>query len=200
MKIDVRKQLRPLYDAPREPALVEVPPMNFLMIDGTGDPNGSEDYRQALEALFGLSYTLKFMIKKTEGTDYGVMPLEGLWWVDDISLLDMERRDNWRWTSMIMQPDIVTDDRVRVATEELRRKKDPAALPKVRFERLEEGLVAQIMHKGPFADERPTVDRLHTFVHECGRELRGKHHEIYLSDFNRTAPENLRTIIRHPVV
>jgi hypothetical protein len=198
MKIDMRKQLRALYDAPREPMLVEVPPMNFLMIDGSGDPNGSEEYRQAMEALFGLSYTLKFKVKKA-GTDYGVLPLEGLWWVDDLAALDLKKRDNWRWTSMIMQPELVTGDMVAEATEDLRKKKDPPALSRVRFERFDEGLVAQLMHRGPFSEEPPTIERLHSFIIESGHELRGKHHEIYLSDFNRTAPENLRTILRYPV-
>lgn len=199
MKLDLRKQLRSLYDVPSEPVLVEVPPMSFLMIDGAGDPNGSEEYRQALEALFGLSYTLKFRMKKAGGPDYGVLPLEGLWWVDDLTALDFQKKDNWRWTSMIMQPDLITAEMVAEATEELRRKKDPPALPKMRFERFEEGLAAQVMHRGPFAAEQPTVQRLHAFVRERGYELRGRHHEIYLSDFNRTAPENLRTIVRHPV-
>ncbi len=173
--------------------------MSFLMIDGAGDPNGSEEYRQALEALFGLSYTLKFRMKKAGGPDYGVLPLEGLWWVDDLTALDFQKKDNWRWTSMIMQPDLITAEMVAEATEELRRKKAPPALPKMRFERFEEGLAAQVMHRGPFAAEQPTVQRLHAFVRERGYELRGRHHEIYLSDFNRTAPENLRTIVRHPV-
>lgn len=199
MKLDLRKQLRSLYDVPSEPVLVEVPPMSFLMIDGAGDPNGSEEYRQALEALFGLSYTLKFRMKKAGGPDYGVLPLEGLWWVDDLTALDFQKKDNWRWTSMIMQPDLITAEMVAEATEELRRKKAPPALPKMRFERFEEGLAAQVMHRGPFAAEQPTVQRLHAFVRERGYELRGRHHEIYLSDFNRTAPENLRTIVRHPV-
>lgn len=177
--------------------MVEVPAMNFLMIDGTGDPHGSE-YREALEALFGLSYALKFGIKKAAGTDYGVMLLECLWWVDDLAAPDMRRRDNWRWTSMIMQPDPVSEDLVRGARAELRMKKGLPALSRVRFERFEEGLAAQVMHRGPFADEQPTVDRLHAFVREKGHELRGKHHEIYLSDFDRTAPENLKTVLRHP--
>jgi hypothetical protein len=198
MKLDVKKQLRSLYDASSEPVMVEVPPMNFLMVDGSGDPNGSEEYRQALEALFGLSYALKFKAKKA-GTDYGVMPLEGLWWVEDLSTLDLKKRDNWKWTSMIMQPSPVTEDMVIEAREELRKKKDPPALPKLRFERFDEGLSAQVMHRGPFAEEPRTIERLHSFIRDSGYEPRGKHHEIYLSDFNRTAPENLRTILRQPV-
>ncbi|MBI0583581.1 MAG: GyrI-like domain-containing protein [Methanomassiliicoccus sp.] len=198
MKLDLRKQLRTLYDAPLEPVLVEVPAMNFLMIDGSGDPNGSEEYRQALEALFGLSYTLKFKAKKL-GSDYGVLPLEGLWWVDDLASLDFKRKDNWKWTSLIMQPDLVTEEMVEEATEELRRKKDPPALSRMRFERFDEGLAAQVMHIGPYADEGPTIQRLHAFVGGSGHELMGRHHEIYLSDVNRTAPERLRTIIRNPI-
>ena len=198
-KLDLRKQLGPLYDAPLEPILVKVPAMNFLMLDGSGDPQTSIEYQHAVEALFALSYSLKFAVKKSGGPDYGVLPLEGLWWVDDLASLDRERRDNWRWTSMIMQPKPVTAELVEMIREEVRKKKQLPALDRVRFERLEEGLSAQVLHVGPYADEWPTIERLHRFAQDSGYELRGKHHEIYLSDPRRASPERLRTILRHPV-
>ncbi len=197
-KLDLRKRLGPLYDARSEPALVEVPAMSYLMIDGSGDPN-AEGYQQATEALFALSYALKFAIKKGGGPDYGVLPLEGLWWVDDLAALDLQHRENWRWTSMIMQPDQVTAELVERTREEVRKKKQLPSLDRLRFETFEEGLAAQVLHIGPYADERPTIERLHRFVEDNGYELRDKHHEIYLGDPRRAAPDRLRTILRHPV-
>lgn len=198
-KLDMRKQLGTLYDARPEPALVEVPAMNFLMIDGTGDPNTAEGYQQATEALFSLSYALKFAIKKAGGPDYGVMPLEGLWWVDDLAALDREHKENWRWTSMIMQPEPVTAELVERARAELSKKKRLPSLDRLRFERFEEGSAAQVLHVGPYADEWPTIERLHSFAQDKGYELRDKHHEIYLNDSRRAAPDRLKTILRHPV-
>ncbi len=197
-KLDLRKRLGPLYDARSEPALVEVPAMSYLMIDGSGDPN-VEGYQQATEALFALSYALKFAIKKSGGPDYGVLPLEGLWRVDDLAALDLQHRENWRWTSMIMQPDQVTAELVERTREEVRKKKQLPSLDRLRFETFEEGLAAQVLHIGPYADERPTIERLHRFVEDNGYELRDKHHEIYLGDPRRAAPDRLRTILRHPV-
>jgi hypothetical protein len=182
---------------------VDVPPMNFLMLDGTGDPNTSEAYRQAIEALYGLSYTLKFASKK-QGVDFTVMPLEGLWWMDDMGSaygeLDFAAdKSRWQWTALIMQPDHITREMFDTAVAELRRKKNPPALDKVRFERFHEGLSAQIMHLGPYSAEKPNIDRLHAYIAEHSFEEAGKHHEIYLGDPRRTAPEKLRTVIRQPM-
>lgn len=200
-KIDLKKDLKHLYNPSKKDfSVVEVPPMNFLMIDGRGDPNKSADYQAAIEALFNLSYTLKFMVKKSDITDYAVMPLEGLWWVDDVHQIDLwDKKDEWYWTAMIMQPNVVTAEQVAAATEEVQRKKAPSALDKMRFERFDEGLAAHILYIGPFADEKPTIDRLHHFITEGGNQLTGKHHEIYLNDFRRTAPEKLKTVIRQPM-
>jgi hypothetical protein len=197
-KLDLKKDLHDLYDAPREPVMVTVPPMNFLMVDGEGDPKTSTAYMESIEVLYGLSFTLKFMLKKADGTDYGVLPLEGLWWSEDMSSFILDARGKWKWTSMIMQPPMVTAELVERAMAELKRKKDPPALPKVRFERYDEGLCAQVMHIGPYSEERPTVERLHTFIEAQGYELRGKHHEIYLGDPRKAKPEKLKTIIRQP--
>jgi hypothetical protein len=198
-KLDLKKELRTLYALPKEPVMVEVPPMRYLMIDGQGDPNTSQDYVQAIEALYGLSYTLKFMIKKADGQDYTVMPLEGLWWAEDLDSFLRADKDAYKWTALIMQPDLVTEDHVKKATAELKKKKDPPALPKVRFELFDEGLSAQITHVGSYSEERPTVERLHAFIDGQGHALRGKHHEIYMSDPRRTDTAKLKTIIRQPV-
>lgn len=198
-KVDLKKELKDLYQASaKEVAAIEVPDMNFLMVDGQGAP-ASLEYQQALEALFPLAYALKFMAKKSQGVDYGVMPLEGLWWVDDMTKFSVERKDEWKWTAMIMQPKYITEDLFKEAVEEVRKKKAPAVLDKVRFESYHEGKAAQIMHIGPYSAEGPTIQKLHAFIKESGHELSGKHHEIYLSDVRKTAPEKLKTIIRQPM-
>lgn len=197
-KIDYKKELRHLYHATKEPVVVDVPPMNFLMIDGSGDPNTTPEYQHAVEALFSVSYAVKFKMKKTQGVDYVVMPLEGLWWADDLSAFVKDDRAHWKWTMMIMQPDVVPAEMVDEAVAEVREKKELPALDKLRFERFHEGRAAQVMHIGPFSEEGPTIERLHDFIRERG-ELTGKHHEIYLSDVRRANPKNWKTILRQPM-
>ena len=158
-KIDYKKTLKHLYaPSAKEPEIVDVPDMNFLMIDGEGNPNTAETYLQAVEALYSLSYTIKFAVKKGEGVDYGVFPLEGLWWADDMSVFIRGERDDWRWTMMIAQPDVVTPVHVETAIAEVRRKKGLPALDLVRFQPYQEGLSTQIMHFGPYAEEGPTIE------------------------------------------
>jgi len=199
-KLDLKKEYRRFYNpSAKECSIVDVPEMQFLMIDGSGDPNTSSAYREALEALYAMSYTLKFLSKRTEGIDYVVMALEGLWWSDDMAGFSMEDRTAWKWTSLMMQPDHITSAHFQAAIEEVSRKKDLPALDRMRFEPFREGLSVQIMHIGPYADEGPTIARLHEFAADRRHRLRGKHHEIYLSDPRRTAPERLRTVIRQPV-
>jgi hypothetical protein len=200
-KIDYKKRLSEFYKASAKiPHIVDVPEMNFLMVDGQGDPNVSQEFQDAIEALYSLSYTLKFTIKKGEsGVDYGVPPLEGLWWADDMSAFKSGRKDEWKWTLMIMQPEFVTPELVDAAIEKVRVKKNPAALSKVRFESFSEGAAAQILHVGPYSEEGPTIEKLHAFIRDVGHEPAGKHHEIYLGDPRRAAPEKLRTIIRQPM-
>lgn len=199
-KINLKKELSDYYNASKaKVAFVDVPAMNFLMIDGQGDPNTSEGYAQAIEALYSVAYTLKFMVKKGPiAIDYGVMPLESLWWVEDMREFDPDNKDEWLWTAMIMQPEIITRELVEAALETVMIKKDPVALPKLRFESFEEGHCAQIMHIGPFSEEGPTIKKAHDHILESGYELRGKHHEIYLSDIRRAAPEKWKTIVRQP--
>ncbi|MCL5292403.1 MAG: GyrI-like domain-containing protein [Actinobacteria bacterium] len=200
-KIDLKKELKHLYKpSAKEVSLVDVPSMNFLMADGTGNPNASEDFQPIIEALYGVSFTLKFMVKKeTPDADWVVQPLEGLWWAEDMTAFTESKKDLWLWTLMIAQPDIVTEHQVKAATYDLERKKNPPALSKVRFERYHEGLAVQIMHIGPYSEEGPNIRRLHEHARENGYALTGKHHEIYLSDPRKCAPEKLKTIIRQPV-
>ena len=174
--------------------------MNFLMIDGCGDPNTSQEYAEAVRALYALAYALKFKVKKSAaGLDYMVMPLEGLWWADDFSNFKAGNKDTWKWTMMILQPEVVTAKLFAEALPEVEKKKGLAALSKVRFESYHEGLSAQILHIGPYADEEPTVAKLHGFISDGGHQLRGKHHEIYLGDPRKSAPAKLQTVIRQPM-
>lgn len=201
-KIDFKKDFKHLYKpSPKAVTIVDVPEMDFVMIDGTGDPNHSREFQDAVEALFGMSYAIKFMIKKGEqAIDYGVMPLEGLWWADDMSQFSVDKKDDWKWTLMIMQPEFVTLSIFEEAREQVKKKKDLIALPKLRFLSYKEGKSAQIMHIGPFSEEGPTVKRIHQFIKNERSECSGKHHEIYLNDYRRTAPEKLHTIIRQPMI
>tara|TARA_B110000858_G_scaffold198538_1_gene266485 strand:- start:2397 stop:3005 length:609 start_codon:yes stop_codon:yes gene_type:complete len=200
-KIDYKKELKEFYKPPSKRVVeVDVPEMNYLMVDGAGEP-GSETYIQAVEALYSVSYTLKFMIKKRDDPlDYGVLPLEGLWWAKDMPDFVNGNRSNWIWTMMIMQPELINSKHVDAAIEEVRRKKNLPALEIIRYEPFTEGRAAQIIHIGPFTEEGPTVEKVHSFIHDNGRKLSGKHHEIYLSDIRRAAPENWKTIIRQPMV
>lgn len=200
-KIDLRKEWKHLYRPSAEKVeRVDVPEMKFLMIDGHGDPNTSRDFADAIEALFGVSYTAKFIVKKGEtAIDYSVMPLEGLWWVENMADFSIESKENWDWTLMIMQPAYATQDVLTAAMADVHKKKNPPALSKLRFETYQEGPAAQIMHIGPFADEGPTIQKVHQFIEDNSYHLSGKHHEIYLSDIRRAAPEKLKTIIRQPI-
>ncbi|MEI8167568.1 MAG: GyrI-like domain-containing protein [Chloroflexales bacterium] len=179
-------------------AIVDVPPMTFLMFDGTGDPNTAPDYVVAIEALYTLTYTLKFALKR-EGLDYPVMPLEGLWWAEDMTQFRLDARTNWRWTMMIAQPAAVADADVAAAYTVATKKLPPATRTRVRREVYHEGLSAQVLHLGPYAAEAPTIDALHAFIAAQGYVRAGKHHEIYLNDPRKTAPEKLQTVIRQPI-
>lgn len=199
-KIDFKKELKHLYrPTTKRIDIVDVPEMNFLMVDGKGDPNTAKEYSDAIEALYSVSYTLKFMVKKNLNIDYGVLPLEGLWWADDMTSFSTGNKDEWKWTALIMQPEYISKDKVEKAFETVKKKKDLPALPKMRFSNFNEGLSAQTMYIGPYADEGPTIQRIHDFIRETGHELRGKHHEIYLSDPRRSKPEKLKTVIRQPI-
>lgn len=207
-KIDYKKTEKHLY-LPKSPAIVQVPKMTFFAVDGTGDPNNSPAYRQALEILYGLSFTVKMSKmgdEKPEGYfEYAVPPLEGLWWTDDPAFDGKPPADKGRfcWTSLIRQPDFVNEEVFAWAANRLGKKKPELPLERARFLRWEEGLCAHLLHIGPYDAEPASVDCLTAFLREQGyvpdfSDTR-RHHEIYLSDPCRTAPERLRTVIRHPI-
>ena len=199
-KIDLKKEWKELYrPSPKRVSMVDVPAFNYLMIDGRGDPNTAQDYKYAVETLYAVAYTLKFMLKRGEiGQDYVVMPLQGLWWAENMAEFSQDRKEEWLWTMMIMQPPPVTEEMVAEAIAATAKKKNPPALGKVRLESLHEGPAAQIMHIGPYADEAPNIQKVHQFILDNGKQLSGKHHEIYLSDPRRVAPEKMKTVIRQP--
>jgi hypothetical protein len=200
----LESDLVPFYKASvGKPSIINVPEWSFLMIDGRGDPRTSMAYKDAIEALYSVSYTLKFALKKILKLEYKVYPLEGLWWSDNIEDFVQGQRDLWKWTMMIAQPLEVTREHVAAAIEQVEHKKVAPGLEHLHFEHFREGMAAQVLHVGPYAAEAPTIIALHTFIREHGGQFNGlvhKHHEIYLSDPNRAAPEKLKTIIRQPFI
>lgn len=199
-KIDLKKELKHLYQpSAKEVVQIEVPTFTFLMVDGKGDPNTSQAYAEAVEALFSVSYMAKFMVKKgPQKLDYAVMPLEGLWWADDMAVFLAGDKTQWQWTMMIMQPSFIDHEVVDAAIAEVRRKRTLPGLSKLRMETFSEGRCAQVLHIGPFSEEGPTIRRVHEFIH-ARTGLAGKHHEIYLSDIRRADPKKWKTIIRQPM-
>jgi len=201
VKYDFKKEKKDLYyPSDKHVSVVDVPRMNFLMVDGKGDPNTSKEYKNAMEALFPVSFKAKFLSKKENNQDYVVMPLEGLWWVEDMKEFSIEDKGSWKWTAMIMQPEFINKGLIKKAIEEVETKKNPESLSKVKFKKFSERLSAQIMHLGPYgAAEAPTVEKLHDFIEKSGYKIRDKHHEIYISDVRRIKPEKLKTVIRQPI-
>ncbi len=200
-KIDFKKKLKPLYAPPKGRfSEVDVPELRYLMIDGKGDPGTAQEYADKVQALFSVAYPLKFASKKELGRDYAVPPLEGLWWADDMNAFVAGKRDEWRWTMMIMVPDWIDAEMVERIKAEVKAKKAPVAIDDLRLERLTEGRSVQIMHIGSYSEEAPVLARLHSeYMPANGLTFNGKHHEIYLGDPRRTAPEKLKTILRQPV-
>ena len=198
-KVDYTRELQELYSARTEPAMVQVPELAFLMIDGHGDPDTTAAFGESVEALYAIAYTAKFAIKHGGGEDYGVMPLEGLWWTRGPGVgFAVDDRSAWQWTLMVMQPECVTPEVLEDARARAAAKKHLDAIAGVRLERFAEGSAAQVLHVGPFAAEGPTIQRLHAFIAQQGYALSGRHHEIYLGDPRRAAPDKLKTILRQP--
>ncbi|HJE51883.1 MAG TPA: GyrI-like domain-containing protein [Tessaracoccus flavescens] len=206
--------------------IITVPPMQFLMIDGAGDPNTSPIYAASVETLYPVAYTLKFFSKRELGRDYAVMPLEGLWWADDMAAYTVGDKSAWQWRLMIMVPDWIEREHFEAATAQVAAKARSAKTAKVsktsssksggqataeasgtaprlddlRLETYDEGLSVQTLHVGPFSDEGPVLEEMHErFIPSNGLTMTGEHHEIYLSDIRRAAPEKWRTILRQPV-
>jgi hypothetical protein len=195
------KDLIKQYYSPsvKQPQIITIPPMNFIMIDGHGDPNTDPSYATSVSALYTLAYTLKFDLKKFGTPEFKVFPLQGLWWAENIDTFITGEKSAWDWTMMIGQPDWITPEHVEQARIKTTAKVGKPTLDKVRFETYNEGLVVQLMHIGPYSAEGPNIARMHTFAREQGYALAGKHHEIYLGNPQRTAPEKLKTIIRQPI-
>ena len=199
VKVDLKKELDCYRARAGELRVVDVPPLQDLMVDGHGDPNTAQEYADALAALYPVAYALKFTSKRDLDRDYTVMPLEGLWWADDMDTFTTARdKSQWHWTAMILTPDWITSDLLDAAVSTVRAKSDPAALDRVRLSSLEEGRCVQTLHLGPYDAEGPVLERLHAFIADSGMQRTGKHHEIYLSDPRRVAPDKLRTILRQP--
>lgn len=199
-KIDFKKTMKEFYNPPKKFGVVDLPEMLFLMIDGHGDPNTAQEYQDALEALYAVAYKMKFISKKTLEKDYVVPLLEGLWWAEDMDTFITRDKSAWDWTMMIMVPDWITAEIFNDALEQVRKKKNPTSLDKVRLESYHEGLSVQIMHIGSYDDEGPVLAQIHNkFIPENGYVENGKHHEIYLSDPRRVASEKLKTVLRQPV-
>lgn len=199
-KLDLKKAMKSLY-APTHQKVdeVDVPPMNYLMIDGEGDPNTSRQYKDAVEALYAMSYALRAAVKKQKGVEFTVMPLEGLWWTQAGTSFDINNKSAMKWTAMILQPEHVTREFFEQVLEEVRKKKKLSALEHIRFEAYEEGPSVQILHVGSYAEEKGTIDKLHEYAGTKGYRHAGKHHEIYLSNPIKTEPAKLKTIIRQPI-
>ncbi|WP_091671742.1 GyrI-like domain-containing protein [Amycolatopsis marina] len=200
-KYDIKKAHKKLYSPPsRDFTVVDVPEFRYIAADGRGDPNTSPAYANAVEALYGVAYTLKFASKNTLGRDFVVGPLEGLWRADDPAVFRARRKEEWEWTMLISQPDWVTEDMVQAAIDNVSKKKANPALDDVRLRTLVEGTCVQILHIGSYDDETPTLERLHDhYLPENGLTFNGDHHEIYLSDPRRTPPAKLKTILRQPI-
>lgn len=190
-----------LYQPPGDPVLIKVPAFEFVMIDGSGDPNTAPDYQAAVAALYAVSYPVVITLKRAGRPELKVRPLEGLWWADDLTVFNPagEARASWRWTMMIRQPDEVPGDVYDAAVAKMAKRLGRAVADRVRVERFEEGLCAQLIHHGPYASEGPDIARLHDFAAAQGLRLRGRHHEIYLSDPRKCAPGKMRTVLRQPV-
>lgn len=204
-KIDLRKELKNFYQpSAKQVTVVDVPAFQFAMVDGQIElgvlPGSSPAFQQAVEALYGITYTLKFAskLRKIDPIDYTVMTLEGLWWVED-GEFDITKPGSWRWTAMILQPDHITTEMYHEALVQLRKKKPGPGLDRLRLETFHEGLCMQIMHIGPYAAEPATIARMEAFAQENGYRKRGVHHEIYLGDPRRSDPAKLKTVLRQPI-
>ncbi len=198
-KFDYKIDLKELYNPSKKDfKFVDVPPLTFLMLDGHGNPNNNPAYVETLQVLYSMAYTLKFALKP-QGIEFSVPPLEGLWWMPDMNEFTVANKDRWDWTMMIMMPMAVTQEQFEKACQDVKRKKGLALVDKARLETYREGLSVQILYLGAYSDEGPTIARMHEFIRSSGFATNGKHHEIYLGDPRKSAPEKLKTIIRQPV-
>lgn len=199
MKIDLKRELDGYAARRGEFELLTIDPRRYLMLDGSGDPNRAPRYEQVLATIFPVAYALKFLSKNELGRDYVVPPLEGLWWAEDMTTFLTREKSRWSWTMFSLVPDWIDDALVDTARATAAGKGAPL-VDELRVETLDEGLCVQTLHVGPYDDEGPVLQRMHTeFIADAGLSLTGRHHEIYLSDPRRTDPSRLRTILRQPV-
>ena len=202
-KLDYKKEFPEIYKPSlKTPTIIKIPKMTYFMIDGTGDPNTSEEYKDIVQILYNISYTLKMKIikKETPDKDYVVPPLEGLWYMPKMDEWSMEDKEKWQWTMMIRIPDFIEDTQIKKALKILKETKNPSFFSKLRYEQYDEGTCVQIMYLGPYDEEPPTIKKMHQFAEKNGYILNGHHHEIYLSDPRRIEPERLKTILRQPII
>lgn len=202
-KIDYKKKLASYAAKKNTPEGISVPELTYLAVDGAGDPNTAESFKNAVEALFTVAYTIKFAYKKKTGTDFAVMPLEGQFWTDDMNQFSQTNKDIWKWTLLVLQPEFITSKDVEEAKEAAFKKKGNDTIKVVQLRQLAEGTAAQLLHIGPYSQEAENIQKIHAFIKAKGGTFDGlkqKHHEIYLSDMRKTAPEKLKTIIRQPYV
>jgi hypothetical protein len=202
IKADLKKELKEFYAPKAVPLIVKLPVLQYLMIDGSG-AIGSAEFKDAIEALFSVSYKAKFISKKTLGFDYSVMPLEGLWWADNMDDFVDGRKDRWKWTLLILQPEKIGKNIIAQAKEDALKKKDSNSIRSLRLEKYAEGKAAQMMHIGPFSEEHGNIMKLHELIKVNKGKFDGKvnkHHEIYLSDFRKVDPKKMRTVLRQPFV
>lgn len=198
-RVDFKKLFKRYYSPKNEPEVVDLPPMKVLALDGHGAP-ASEQFQQAIQAMYGCFFTIKFGRKKAgKGPDFSGAPLEGLWWMKDQTDFDQGRPNDWLWTLLLWQPDFIEQADLDKAISELKKKKDNPYLGEVRLEVFYEGKVVQVMYIGPYSNEGPTIKKLHEFAISNGFTLTGKHHEIYMGDPRRAKPDKLKTIIRQPI-
>jgi hypothetical protein len=199
-KLDFKKEYKHLYNPSANfVSVVDVPVFNYIMVDGQGAPDGAEA-QQAIEMPFPVAYAIKF-ISKARDKDYGVMPLEGLWWADDMNDFVAGNRDKWKWTYMIMQPDFISQKDFEEAINKVQSKNKEMKLSNVHFDYFAEGKAAQIMHIGPFSEEHTNIRKIHEHIAALGGKFDGlkeKHHEIYLSDMRKVAPSAMKTVLRQP--
>jgi len=196
-KLELRKTMKEFYNPPAgEVVLVKLPPLKYIMVDGEGEPGG-ESFQQAMGAIYNVAYSMKFRSKRLLKKDYDMMAPEGLWWMK--GKIDMNKRDKWLWTLMILVPDFVTPEMFSDSVAEVRSKKNPPGLERARLDTLDEGTSLQIMHVGPYATESESIAKMDAYAKEHGYKMVEKHHEIYLGDPRRAAPSKLRTVLRHPV-
>ena len=198
-KVDLKKELKAFYNPPKKPTILDVPAFNYLKIDGVGNPNHSEEFAEKTQLLYSLSYAIRFDIKKNMNIAFTVMPLEGLWWSEDMATFITREKEQWAWTLMILQPDFVTEEIVEFGKQEVIRKKKLEQVNDIRFETYHPGTCVTMLHIGSYDDEAPNIQWMHSFAHEQGYELHGLHQEIYLSDPRKTAPEKMKTVLRQPI-